>query len=72
MKKDPSFILASTNINGPIRITGIYLILSVLWILFSDQLTEKLAANRALLTEISIYKGWIYVMITALLLYGMV
>ncbi|MBK9925122.1 MAG: PAS domain S-box protein [Anaerolineales bacterium] len=72
MKKDPTSILISTNLNGAIRITGIYLTAGILWILFSDRLVAKTITNPILLTEVSIYKGWGYVLITALFLYWMI
>ncbi len=54
---------------GALRIAGIYLIVGALWILFSDKLAEKLALNPQMLTLISIYKGWGFIFVTALILY---
>jgi len=57
---------------GPIRISGIYLLMGALWIRFSDQIAARIAPDRETLTAISIYKGWGYVLVTALLLYYLI
>lgn len=57
---------------GALKIAGIYLILGVLWILFSDKLAERFAPDPETLTRISIYKGWGYIVVTALLLYWLI
>lgn len=69
MVKDRSTSLLRAQLWGPIRIAGIYLALGVIWILFSDRLTAQIAANEAAFARISTYKGWGYVVVTALLLY---
>jgi len=51
------------------RICLIYLVLGSIWILFSDRLAGLLSDNTETLTIISTYKGWFYVIITALILY---
>jgi PAS domain S-box-containing protein len=51
------------------RITLIYIIVAALWILFSDKLFLKLAQDSGILMEISILKGWFFVIVTASLLY---
>ena len=72
MKNKTSSYFSSVHIWGPIRIAGIYLILGTLWILFSDQIAAKVAPNPATLTQISLYKGWGFVIVTALLLHLLV
>jgi PAS domain S-box-containing protein len=57
---------------GAIQIAGLYLLIGALWILFSDQLAARIAVNREMLTRISLYKGWGYVLVTALLLYWLI
>ncbi|HET6597313.1 MAG TPA: PAS domain S-box protein [Anaerolineales bacterium] len=54
---------------GALGIAGGYLILGSLWILFSDQLAARVAINEEMLASMSLYKGWGYVLVTALLLY---
>ena len=72
MKSKPPSYFPAIHIWGPIRIAGIYLILGTLWILFSDQIAAKVAPNPAALTQISLYKGWGSVIVTALLLHLLV
>lgn len=54
---------------GALRIAGIYLVVGVLWILFSDRIAEQMARDPAVLTQISIYKGWGFILVTAWMLY---
>ena len=46
-----------------------YLFLGVIWILFSDSILSYLVADPALFAKISIVKGWVFVIVTALLLF---
>ncbi len=57
---------------GPLRIAGIYLLVGVIWILFSDKLAEKIALDQLMLTTISIYKGWGFIIVTAIMLYWLI
>ena len=57
---------------GALEIAGLYLILGSLWIHFSDKIAARVAINEEMLTTIGIYKGWGYVLVTALLLYLMI
>ncbi len=54
------------------RIVAIYALLGGLWILTSDRLVELLVADPAQATTISTLKGWGYIGVTALLLYGLI
>ena len=54
---------------GAIQIAGLYLLFGGLWILFSDQAAARVALTQEMLTTISLYKGWGYVLVTALMLY---
>jgi choline-glycine betaine transporter len=51
------------------RITLAYLLAGVLWILFSDQAINNLIDDRQLLSNAQTYKGWFYVLITAVLFF---
>ena len=64
--------LANRLNGGAIRISGIYMLIGALWILFSDQLAARVALNEQMLIRISLYKGWGYVLITSLLLYWLI
>jgi PAS domain S-box-containing protein len=57
---------------GALKIAGIYLLIGALWILFSDLIAQQLAPDPAALTNISIYKGWGYIIVTAILLYWLI
>jgi len=54
-----------------LKITLIYFIIGCLWILLSDKLVELLIPDKATATIISILKGWVYVFVTALLIYSL-
>src|ERR1043165_1234290 len=72
MKKRQSFYAMFGSTVGAIQISGLYLLIGGLWILFSDKVAEKVALNQEMLATISLYKGWGYVIITALLLYWLI
>ncbi len=55
-----------------IKITGIYLFFGLAWIIISDTLVGALVTDRFLLMNISIIKGWLYVVITGALIYFLV
>jgi PAS domain S-box-containing protein len=57
---------------GAIQIAALYLLVGGLWILFSDQVATRIAPDAETLTLISLYKGWGYVLVTALLLYWLI
>lgn len=58
------------NIKFEYRITAAYLIIGGLWILFSDELLNFFIKDPGLLTRLQTFKGWFYVIITAILLYA--
>ena len=72
MNKHPFPVLAATLNWGALEIAGIYFILGGAWILFSDEIAARIAVNEEMLTRISIYKGWGFIVVTALLLYWMI
>ena len=54
-------------------ITALYMLTGGLWILLSDSAAASIAlGNQQVLTQISIYKGWAYVLVTGLLLYWLI
>jgi two-component system, cell cycle sensor histidine kinase and response regulator CckA len=55
-----------------IKIALIYLIISVIWIIGSDRLVEYLISDPAWQGKAQTIKGWIFVLITASLLYWLV
>ena len=54
------------------RIAAIYLLFGVSWILLSDKLLQKTVSDKDLITTISMLKGWIYVLITSILIGSLV
>jgi PAS domain S-box-containing protein len=56
----------------PITITLLYVVSGVLWIAFSDRLVASLINDIELMARIQTYKGWVYVLITGLLLYMLI
>ncbi|ENK0836921.1 diguanylate cyclase [Clostridium botulinum] len=52
-----------------IKICLMYVISGFIWIYFSDKIIKKFVNDREMLIIISIYKGWLYVIITAPILY---
>ncbi|RQD68817.1 MAG: EAL domain-containing protein [Tindallia sp. MSAO_Bac2] len=53
------------------KITIIYLVLGLLWILLSDQALAALVQDPDTYHTLQTYKGWFYVLMTALVLYGL-
>lgn len=51
------------------RIIAAYVIIGGLWILFSDKILNYFISDPRLLTRIQTFKGWFYVIITAILFY---
>lgn len=51
------------------RITLAYLIIGALWIIFSDRAIDAFIGEKDVLTNAQTYKGWFYVLITAVLFF---
>ncbi len=56
----------------PFTISLIYLVLGGLWILFSDQATHFLFKSPETVLKISLFKGWLFILTTTLLLYFLI
>ena len=54
------------------RIIGVYAAFAGCWILVSDKLVSGLFSDPLLISRISLAKGWLFVGVTALLLYGLI
>lgn len=52
-----------------VKICLIYFILGSTWIFFSDRIIFKLLENSNMLIVLETYKGWLYVIITTIILY---
>ena len=57
---------------GAAKIALVYAAISALWILLSDRLVQVVAPDAAWMTGLSILKGWVFVAVTATLLFLMV
>ena len=55
-----------------IRIAMKYMLAGSIWILLSDKILGLVVLDKETLTNISVVKGWIYVLVTALLVYTLV
>src|SRR3990167_7065088 len=55
-----------------LRLVLIYAAFAALWILLSDKALEWLFSDPAQIIRISLFKGWLFVAVTSLLLYGLV
>lgn len=65
--------LESVFRRGPLTIAAIYLVLGLLWIFFSDDLAVRIAGgNQNQLHLLSTFKGFGYILVTAILLYIMI
>ena len=55
------------------RIAGVYALIGVLWILFSDMVLLQLVGGDArTLAKLQVFKGWLFIAFTAVLLYWLV
>jgi diguanylate cyclase (GGDEF)-like protein/PAS domain S-box-containing protein len=53
----------------PLRMTLLYVLCGGLWVLFSDSLLGLIVTDHSLLVRLSTAKGWLYIIVTAVLLY---
>lgn len=54
------------------RIAVIYFIVGALWILFSDKLVAMFVNDKDTITLISLLKGWLYIIVTAAMLFTII
>ena len=54
------------------RIVGIYIIFSGLWIFLSDTIIGWIVHDQALIIRLSIFKGFLFIMVTAAILYHLI
>ena len=52
-----------------LKVSLTYAVVAALWILFSDRMASLFSADMAELVVINTFKGWAFVVVTALLLY---
>jgi diguanylate cyclase (GGDEF)-like protein/PAS domain S-box-containing protein len=63
---------ASHSASAAKRIITIYAAFASVWILVSDNVVSWLTSDPIVISRISIAKGWLFVAVTALLLYGLI
>jgi two-component system, cell cycle sensor histidine kinase and response regulator CckA len=72
LKLSERFMLIKGWTWTPLRIVALYMLIGVLWILFSDRVLIALVSDPHVMNHIQTYKGWLYVLVTALLLYTLI
>lgn len=55
-----------------VKISAKYCIIGSLWILFSDKMVNEVVNDRELYKIINIFKGWVYVAVTTVILYNLI
>ena len=63
--------MAKINMHLPFeyRLPLIYIIIGSLWILFSDDCVLRLTSDQEKIKILSLYKGWLYVIVTGIMLF---
>ncbi|MBC8078944.1 MAG: EAL domain-containing protein [Gorillibacterium sp.] len=69
---EPMNKLTFSPFRGSLRIAGIYCITGCLWILFTDRAVSAFTKNREWIATINMIKGWFFVFMTALLIFGLI
>lgn len=57
---------------SPVRIAGIYLVFGVVWILATDTIVYSIAETQSQITRQQTIKGWIFVLISTVLVFTLV
>lgn len=55
-----------------LKIAGIYFLIGSLWIIMSDKIVDALFSNPEVILFLSIAKGWLYVFVTAAILFQLI
>jgi PAS domain-containing protein len=55
-----------------VRTALVYALIGAVWILLSDQVLRAFVSDPARIHRLEVYKGWVFIGITALLLYAIV
>ena len=62
----------SLALEGALKIVLIYVMISFIWVFFSDYLVALLIKDSRIATNISILKGWAFIAVTSMLLYVLI
>ena len=57
------------HLKEALRISGVYAGVSALWIFFSDGLVKISSRDPEVITAVSMYKGWGFVLLTSIMLF---
>lgn len=60
------------KVSSALRVSVVYLLFSVAWIFFSDRILGILTDDIQLYQQIQTYKGWFFVLISAVIIYALV
>ncbi len=63
--------MKKTSFWNPHRIAFLYAFLGILWIVFSDTILFSVITDPGLFFRLQTYKGWFFVLVTAILLFGL-
>lgn len=69
--KTPDDLADTSLIRAAGRLVLVYAVFAGLWIWLSDELLARLVSDPAQIVQASIFKGWLFVAATSLLLYGL-
>ncbi|MBL0224502.1 MAG: GAF domain-containing protein [Geobacteraceae bacterium] len=72
VRRDGSSVRFLFRRTGSADIVIYYVIFGACWILFSDMLVSRLTTDPFIISKISIIKGWLFITVTALLLYVLI
>jgi two-component system, cell cycle sensor histidine kinase and response regulator CckA len=64
--------IGSENRLAVLRIVGAYIFFGTLWIYLSDTILGWIIHDRALMTQIAVFKGTLFIVLTAILLYYLI
>lgn len=62
----------SRDLRAPLKVAFFYMVAAGSWILLSDMLLQFIALDADQLTRLQTVKGWLFVLVSALLLYALV
>jgi len=58
--------------NIPLKIAAIYTLVGALWIMLSDRVLQLLVVDPDLIVRLSMFKGWLFIAVTAAVLYRLI
>lgn len=74
-KRDTSLVIADEKMfvrTKSLRIVAIYFVVSITWIFYSDRALTVIFTDTQLINELQTLKGWLFVVISSLILYWLI